>query len=233
MAGESELIDVVIADEQTQPGHDVRSSQAREFGVIAHARDGRAAGALVLEFRPGVVVLDLALPRRAELESAIEALDEVRPVRVIAIVRAIDQAQLFEALRVGAHGIILRSSGAASAIKSIREVASGRYCFPHDGLAILVQVLQDHIRKEPERSCKDYALTPRELEIISRITAGLSNRMVGMEFSISERTVKQHLTNIYNKVGVSNRVELAMFALKRQLVPGAYRDAVAPAPHRD
>jgi two-component system nitrate/nitrite response regulator NarL len=225
MRGKSEPMDLVIADEQPQFSEDIRRLHERAFGVIAHARDGRAAGALVRELRPRVVVLDPALPRRGELEAAIEGSPGAHPIGVLAIVAAMGQAQLCEAIRLGAHGVTLRSAGAADAVVSIREVAAGRYWFPSDGLAILIEVLQDYIRKKPAPLLQEYALTPRELAIISKIMAGFSNRMVGMEFSISERTVKHHLTNIYNKIGVSNRLELAMFAIQRQLAPVSNGDA--------
>jgi len=165
-------------------------------------------------------MLDLALPEREELTSISQA--EFSPA-VVAMVDSPDRMQIVEALRLGAVGII--SKGAAPRVfrNSIRMASEGRYWMDSEAIGILVEAFRESLPRGNGNGTKPPAasdLTARELEIVARVAAGLSNREVSEEFSISERTVKHHLTNIFSKVGVSNRVSLALFATNHHLTNG-------------
>jgi DNA-binding NarL/FixJ family response regulator len=117
--------------------------------------------------------------------------------------------------------------------ESIRAVVAGRYWLESESIAIVVQALREYVSRWNEvRPSKDYRLTPRELEIIEKVADGHSNKEVGQAFSICEKTVKRHLTNIFPKVGASSRLELALFALNHRLLEAApARDSASAVGH--
>jgi two-component system nitrate/nitrite response regulator NarL len=190
------------------------------FSVVGEAGDGEAAVALAQKLKPDVLLLDLAMPRQTGLE-ALRALAATCPdVRTIVLSAAIDDSQIVEALQLGARGIVLKESATRLLLQSIRTVMAGQYWVGHESVSSLVQVLRNRMAgaaKDAKR--KNFGLTPHELEIVSAIVAGYSNSEIAKKFSISERTVKHHLTNIFDKVGVSSRLELALFAVNHHLVP--------------
>jgi DNA-binding NarL/FixJ family response regulator len=162
------------------------------------------------------------MPRRTGIEALRELATATVPVRTILLTAAIEPPQVVEALQLGARGIVLKSVGVAQLlVKSIHAVMAGQYWVGHESVTDLVKALREFLPRELEASQKKtFGLTSREIEIVAKIVLGYTNKDVAQEFSISEDTVKRHLTNIFDKLGVSNRLELALFALKHQLVGG-------------
>jgi DNA-binding NarL/FixJ family response regulator len=190
------------------------------FRVVGKAADGPTVVAMARRLRPQVLLLDWALPEREELTSMSQT---EFPPAVVAMVDSLEREQIVEALRLGAVGII--SKGAAPRVfrTSIRMASEGRYWMDTETIGILVEAFRESLPRSNGNGAKPPAvcdLTARELEIVARVAAGLSNREVSEEFAISERTVKHHLTNIFSKVGVSNRVSLALFATNHHLTNG-------------
>jgi len=138
-------------------------------------------------------------------------------VRILVLLTAMERGQIVDAFRLGADGVALRDASQLVLLKSIRGVSAGTYWLEGEGARVLVGVLREVLSQQSRTALTDYGLTPRELEIVAKIASGHSNREVGRDFSISERTVKHHLTNIFSKVGVSNRLELALFAMNHRL----------------
>ena len=137
------------------------------------------------------------------------------------------RSNIVKAFLRGARAVVPKSSPPHIWYQSIRTVGAGQYCLPDQSIAILLEALQKHIPEEANPDNPNgYGLTPREVEIIDKIVQGYSNKGVGQAFSICEKTVKHHLTNIFTKLGVSSRLELAIFALNHRL-PGflSYRAA--------
>jgi two-component system, NarL family, nitrate/nitrite response regulator NarL len=214
-------IRIVIADEQPIFRHGLRRllETDRAVHVVGEAPDGSAVVKLVRQLKPQVLLLDLALPLRSELEALNGPIGCTSALRIVVMVTAIDRGQIVDAFRLGACGVVMKTATPQVLLNSIRSVSAGRYWFEGDSVTILVEALRQFLPDGNESaSLKDYQLTPRELEIITNIAAGRSNRQVGQKFSISERTVKHHLTNIFTKVGVSNRLELALFAVNHHLM---------------
>ena len=138
------------------------------------------------------------------------------PMKTILLTASIEKHEITEALRLGARGIILKDTATQLLVKSVRCVVDGQYWIGRDNVAGLIQALQmaDTTPKQPTDT---YGLTPREREVITAIVAGFSNKEIAQKFAISERTVKHHLSNIFDKVGVSNRLELALFSVNHGL----------------
>ena len=124
---------------------------------------------------------------------------------------------MLEALRLGARGVVLKDSAIGLLFKCIRTVMAGEYWVDRESVADLVL----YLRQAPEPRSpakKTFRLTPRELQVISTVVAGYPNKEIARRFSISEDTVKHHLSSIFDKCGVSNRLELAIFAINHHLV---------------
>src|SRR5439155_38262 len=120
----------------------------------------------------------------------------------------IDGAQTARVLELGAHALVLKEYATEDLIQSIHTVMAGRYWVRHESIAVLVQALQ-HLQsstKEDKRR-EEFGLTPRELEIVAMVVAAYRNKDIAEKFSITENTVKCHVTHIFNKLGVSNRME--------------------------
>jgi len=189
-----------------------------DFKVIGEACDGIEAVELVRKLRPEILLLDLAMPRRPGLEALREIGTDGFPVRVILLTAAAEKEQIVEALQLGARGVVLKDSATQILLKSIRAVMHGEYWVGRESVSNLVQYLRSLIDSSATASRRRrYGLTPRELEIISAVVAGYANKEVAEHFKISEDTVKHHLSNIFDKLGVSTRLELALFAVNQSL----------------
>jgi two-component system nitrate/nitrite response regulator NarL len=190
----------------------------REFKVIGEACDGVDAVKLVRQLKPEILLLDLAMPRRAGLEALREMSAEPSPARVILLTAAAEKDQIVEALQLGARGVVLKDSATQILLKSIRAVMNGEYWVGRESVSNLVQYLRGLVDSSShDARKKNYGLTPRELEVISAVVAGYANKEIAQHFKISEDTVKHHLSNIFDKVGVSTRLELALFAVNQAL----------------
>src|SRR5579863_1887009 len=190
----------------------------RDFRVIGEACDGVEAVKMVRQLQPEILLLDLAMPRRPGLEALREMSSDTNSVRVILLTAAAEKDQIVEALQLGARGVVLKDSATQILLKSIRAVMNGEYWVGRESVSNLVQYLRTLVSPataSPQRN--KYRLTPRELEIIAAVVAGFANKEIAQHFKISEDTVKHHLSNIFDKVGVSSRLELALFAVNQEI----------------
>ena len=188
------------------------------FKVIGEACDGVEAVSLVRQLRPEILLLDLAMPRRPGLQALRELSTESFSVRVILLTAAAEKEQIVEALQLGARGVVLKDSATQILLKAIHAVMNGEYWVGRESVSNLVQYLRSLIDSSSAASRqKRYGLTPRELEIISAVVAGYANKEIAEHFKISEDTVKHHLSNIFDKLGVSTRLELALFAVNQSI----------------
>ncbi|MBI4164151.1 MAG: response regulator transcription factor [Acidobacteria bacterium] len=191
------------------------------FVVVGEAADGAEALKLVKQLGPDMLLLDLAMPRVPGLETLAELAKAKTPVRTILLTAQIERAQIVEALQLGARGIVLKESATELLMESIRVVMAGQYWVGRESVSDLVATLRELMpRGGEEPSTRRYGLTPREMEVISAIVAGYTNKDIAQKFAISEQTVKHHLTNVFDKVGVSTRLELALFAVNHHLTDG-------------
>lgn len=185
------------------------------FTLVGQTGLGREARRLVAELAPDVLLLDLSLPDMSGLEVMRELDLPHARVRVILLTAAVDNAQVLEALRLGARGLVLKEAAGAMLIKSIRCVMQGEYWFGRDTVPNLVAALRRLTASEPPSPAD--TLTTRELRVIDGVVEGRTNRDIAAELGVSEQTVKNHLTHIFDKLGVSSRLELALYATERKL----------------
>jgi DNA-binding NarL/FixJ family response regulator len=214
-------IRIVVADDHPVVRFGVKNMLMHDTGfeVVGEAEDGDDAITQTLELEPDILLLDLQMPRLPGLEAMRAIMGRSPRVKIILLTSTVSTQQIIEALQIGARGIVLKDAVAGDLSTAIRAVSTGDYWIGGQRVVNLVKALHDLMQQAaetPER--KTYGLTPRELEVVGCIVEGCSNKDVAKQFSISEETVKRHLSNIFDKTGVSTRLELALFAISHKLV---------------
>jgi DNA-binding NarL/FixJ family response regulator len=185
-----------------------------DFTVVAEATDGKEAIILTRELQPDILLLDMAMPGVPGMEVLRELANDGSEgtdgpaVQTILLTATIHPLEAAHALRLGARRVVLKASTPELLLKSIRSVC--------DGDRVGDEVLATWNRYDEWRQNKS-ELTAREVEIISEIKTGNSNKQIARKLSISEETVKRHLSNIFEKLGVSSRLELALLASQHNL----------------
>jgi DNA-binding NarL/FixJ family response regulator len=214
----TEVTRILIADDHPifRDGLRMLLETQREFRVVGEAADGEEAIRLARELKPDVLLLDLAMPRCPGLDVLREMGRFSTPVRTIILTAAIDSSEIGQAIRLGARAVVLKHSATQVLFECVHTVMAGRYWVASENVSDLMQALSKLL---PSRGTEDktFGLTARELEIIAAVVAGYTNKDIAQKFSISEHTVKNHLTNIFDKLGVSNRLELTLYALEHRL----------------
>jgi two-component system, NarL family, nitrate/nitrite response regulator NarL len=219
----SQPVRIVIADDHPIFRDGLRRLLEAEsdLKVIGEACDGAEAVKLARQLKPDILLLDLAMPRHPGLEALRDMSSGSAgsgAVRVILLTAAAEKNQIVEALQLGARGVVLKDSATQLLLKSIHTVMSGEYWVGRESVSNLVQYLRTLVQSSGEEARqRKFGLTPRELEIVAAVVAGYSNKEIAEHFKISEDTVKHHLSNIFDKLGVSTRLELALFAVNQSL----------------
>ena len=189
-----------------------------DMKVIGEAQDGYQAVKLATEMKPDILLLDLAMPHHTGLEALRDLSTNTGAggVRIILLTAAAEKKQIVEALQLGARGVVLKDSATQLLLKAIHAVMTGEYWVGRESVSNLVLYLRNLMQSSTEETKqKKFGLTPRELEIVSAVVAGYANKEIAEYFKISEDTVKHHLSNIFDKLGVSTRLELALFAVNQ------------------
>jgi len=189
------------------------------FNVLGEASDGAKAVKLVRQLNPDILLLDLAMPKHSGLETLRElSSSNASKVRVILLAAAIEKSQIVEALQLGARGVVLKESATELLLKAIHTVMAGEYWVCRETVRNLVQYMRALVQSCDEEARRGkFGLTPRELDIISAVVAGCHNNEIADYFKIADDTVKHHLSNIFDKLGVSTRLEVALFAVNHAL----------------
>jgi len=205
---------ILIADSQTIFCESLRMllQMGNGFDVIGGSSEAAATLDMVRNLQPDILLLDSGLP----FEDGTDLLSELRQlnagVKVILLCNTISQEEMIHALRRGARRIVLKTEPTDCLIECIEKVKKGEYWLGKDGLRHLVQAVCSF--GDAKHSVKNrFGLTPREIEMIEAVLEGYSNPEIAANFSLSEQTVKHHLSHIFDKLGVYSRLELALFAV--------------------
>jgi len=145
----------------------------------------------------------------------LSAAGDGKNTRIIVLTAAIERIQIVQALQLGARGVVMKEAATQLLMKAIRTVMAGEYWIGREAVGDIVEFMR--LNASGDRPQKNFGLTKREMDILTTIVAGLSNKEIARKFSLSEDTVKHHLTNIFDKVGVGSRLELALFAINNRL----------------
>lgn len=179
------------------------------FDVVGEAATGMEAIDLTRTQQPDVLLLDVAMPHAGGVD-VLSSID-VHTTRVILLTAAVDPADLLRAIQLGARGAILKESATDRLLEGIHRVMDGHYLIGDD----LADDLAGAVVKAEAARTRHFGLTARELEIVTAVVEGDSNRQIADRLGIMLPTVKNHLTSIFDKTGVSTRLELAVFAIKQ------------------
>ena len=216
-------IRILLADDHPILRDGVRMLLRSEpgFEVVGEAGDGPEAVALAERLSPDVLLLDLAMPGMSGLRVLEEIGRRRLPAKSIILAAAITRETTVAALELGARGVLLKEAATPMLFTCIRRVAAGEYWIGHGAVGDLIEALRASASGESSRRGRLPHLTERELSVIAAVADGECNRGIAERFGISEQTVKNHLRNIFDKVGVSSRLELAVFAHEHEIVPSA------------
>jgi DNA-binding NarL/FixJ family response regulator len=214
-------IGVLIADDHPLYRDGVRNLLEAESGfhVIGEAANGEDVLQVVNDLNPDVLLLDIRMPKLTGLEVLKELSEQRSSLNTIVVTASIEKSEIIEALASGARGIVPKRSCASLLLKSIRTVMAGEFWVSRAITADLVAMLR--ASKLSAADSKILGLTRRELDVALAVAEGQVNKDIAARFQISEYTVKHHLTRIFEKLHLSNRVELAMFATNHRLAEHA------------
>jgi two-component system, NarL family, nitrate/nitrite response regulator NarL len=222
---------IVIVDEQTILRHSLRALLDGQPGlrVVGEAADSNAAIALARRLEPDVLILDVAMADMTGMEVLRELGKTNLKLRVVVLSAALGKAHTVRAIELGARAIVLKNSSSDQLLEAIRKVMQGEYCVANESLANLIQAVTENStgkRKFQNR----YGLTARESEMVGSVLKGYSNPEIADNHHVSEQTVKHHLSNVFDKLGVFSRLELALFAVNHHIFEDASDRAAAPSP---
>jgi DNA-binding NarL/FixJ family response regulator len=213
-------IKVLVADDQAmvRAGFRMLLSQEHDIEVVAEARDGREAIDKAARYHPGVVLMDIRMPELDGLQATRRILAADAAARVLILTTFDLDEYVYEALRAGASGFVLKDDPPEQLIAAIRVVAGG------DALlspSVTKRVIRQFAASPPPAAPPELQeLTDRELDVLRLIARGLSNAEIGAELFISETTVKTHVTHILQKLGLRDRVQAVVLAYDARLFDG-------------
>jgi two-component system, NarL family, response regulator LiaR len=213
------VIRVLIADDQPVVRQGLRTFLALhdDIEVVGEAEDGERALEAVAALEPDVVLMDLVMPRLDGI-AAIERLRELgSSVRVIVLTSFLDEDKVLPAVRAGAAGYLLKDAEPAELVRAIRTVDGGEALL-HP--AVAARVLRE-LAADDGRARRHELLTPREREVLALLARGRANKAIALDLGVAEKTVKTHVGNILGKLGLSDRTQAALYAVREGLADGA------------
>jgi DNA-binding NarL/FixJ family response regulator len=222
MAKSKSAIRVVLADDHPIFRDGLRKllDSADDVAVVGEASSGNECIQLVQKLKPDILLLDLRMPDKDGLQVLETVNFETVPTRVIVVTAAEDDRDVVRAMRLGARGVVLKQSATDLLLKSIHKVHQGEIWLDKRMTAEVMRAFAQSSEAGGPRREKPL-LSDREKEIVQLVAQGFRNREIGEKLFISEQTVKNHLHNIFDKLGVSDRLELALYAIHHRLIENA------------
>ena len=214
------MISVVLADDQAlvRGGFRMILEAQEEVDVVGEAEDGAQAVACVRELRPSVVLMDVRMPNLDGIAATKRIVADALPTRVL-VLTTFDQDEIvYDALKAGASGFLLKSAPPAKLVDAVRTIAVG------DALlapSVTRRLVEDFVRRPPPGEAAPpelAALTDREREVLTLIARGLTNAEIAQRFVLSEATVKTHVNRVFSKLRLRDRVQAVVLAYESGLV---------------
>lgn len=217
--GESAGVRVVVVDDQElfRRGLTMLLGVENDIEVVGEAGDGISAVALVAQTLPDVVLLDVRMPKSSGLEACIRIKEQAPTSRIIMLTVSDEEGDLYEAVKNGASGYLLKDSSIEEVAQAVRVVAEGQSLISPSMAAKLIDEFKE-ISSVGREAAGGPRLTERELEVLRLVATGLNNREVAKQLLISENTVKNHVRNILEKLQLHSRMEAVMYAVREKLL---------------
>jgi DNA-binding NarL/FixJ family response regulator len=218
-----EVTKILLVDDHALFRMGVRGLLEREpdFEIVGEAQDSRSAVDLAMEMSPDIVLMDLSLPPPGGIETTQRIKRELPSVGIIVLAVNEDEDALFDAIKAGAAAFILKDVGPDDLVTIIRRVTAGEYLINDKVFAkpaVASRVLKEfrELAVYGQEAAPIFApLSPREVEILDNIAQGMTNKQVAYALSISEQTVKNHMSSILRKLSVNDRTQAVVYAMRQ------------------
>ncbi len=216
LSNETPPIRVLLADDHAVVRAGIRHllEHAGDIKVVAEAADGEAACGLIAQHQPDVAVLDIQMPKSSGIEVTRWIRAQRLPVGVLILTAFDDDPYVLAVLKAGANGYVLKTAAPDEIIQAVREVHAGRSALA----PAIAQKLVAHISEQAEAQPVE-DLSQREVEVLTLAAKGYTNKAIGAQLGISDRTVQAHLARIYDKLQASSRTEAVMRAVSLGRLP--------------
>ena len=217
---EPEPIRVLVVDDQELFRRGLTMLLAIEPGieVIGEAGDGVEGTTLATTAAPDVILLDIRMPKRSGIEACLAIKEAVPSAKIIMLTVSDEEADLYEAVKSGAAGYLLKDSSIEEVAQAVRVVADGQSLISPSMAVKLIDEFKQMSRPERENVPGGLRLTERELEVLRLVAKGMNNREIARQLYISENTVKNHVRNILEKLQLHSRMEAVMYAVREKLL---------------
>ena len=220
-ASSNEVIRVLIADDQAlfRRGLFVVLGTEEGVEVVAEAENGQEAIEKARELAPDVVLMDVRMPKVNGIEAAATIRADLPTTKILMLTVSDEEEDLYEAIKAGANGYLLKEISVDEVAESIRAVMQGQSLISPSMASKLLSEFNALVRRAEDRQqFPAPALTNREIEVLRLVAKGMSNREIAEELYISENTVKNHVRNILEKLHLHNRMEAVIYAVKERLL---------------
>ena len=204
-------IRVLLADDHAVVRKGIRDIllEAGDLNVIAETADGEEAIALIDQLRPDVAVLDIQMPKRSGIDVCRHVRSQHWPIGLLILTAYDDDPYVLAVLQAGANGYVLKTADADDLIRAVRDV--------HDGKSVLDPLIAHKLMTQVAGQADTRpieSLMPRELDVLKLAARGFTNKAIGAQLSVSDRTVQGHLANVFGKLHVATRTEAVMRAVQ-------------------
>jgi two-component system, NarL family, nitrate/nitrite response regulator NarL len=218
MTKSKQAIRILVADDHAIFRDGLRKllEGADDVQIVGESSNGVECTKMLGKLKPDILLLDLRMPEKDGLGVLEEVNFDTLPTRVIVLTAAEDDRDVVRAMRLGARGVVLKQSASDLLLKSIRKVHEGEIWLDNRMTAEVIDAFKKSSEAGQRR--EKPLLSDREKEIVQLVAQGFRNREIGEKLFISEQTVKNHLHNIFDKLGVSDRLELALYAIHHRLI---------------
>ncbi|WP_246209907.1 response regulator [Nocardioides piscis] len=215
----NEPIRVLVVDDQElfRRGLTMLLTQDADIEVVGEADDGITGTELAESLAPDVVLLDVRMPRRSGVEACRAIKEAVPAAKIIMLTVSDEEGDLYETVKNGAAGYLLKDSSIEEVAQAIRVVNEGQSLISPSMAVKLIDEFKQMSKPDKQQGTQ-LKLTDRELEVLRLVAKGLNNREVAKELFISENTVKNHVRNILEKLQLHSRMEAVMYAMKEKLL---------------
>jgi two-component system NarL family response regulator len=219
--GTGDAIRVLVVDDHAlfRRGLEMVLAQESDIDVVGEAADGAEAVELARELTPDVVLMDVRMPRRGGIEACTGIKDVTPTTKIVMLTISDEEADLYDAIKAGASGYLLKEISIDEVASAIRAVHGGQSLISPSMASKLLNEFATLIKRGDERQhVPAPRLTERELEVLKLVAKGLNNRTIAEQLFISENTVKNHVRNILEKLQLHSRMEAVVYAVREKLL---------------
>ena len=215
---EKKIINILIADDHSMIREGLKQliELEEDIKVIAQAGDGKETIEKIIKYNPDVILLDINMPIMNGLQVLKELKKEKISAKVLVLTIHNEVEYLYKAVEIGVQGYVLKDSEADVLITAIRSINEGDTYIQPNMASLLFKRM--NVKESEKKYNFNNDLTRREIEVLKLITEGLLNKEIAHNLNISEKTVKNHVSNIFKKIDVSDRTQAAVYAIKKNVV---------------